>query len=279
MSQTASSFSMPPNACNSHLHIIDPAFLSPGKAVSRSATVEDYRRLAKQLQIPRAVFVQAKPFGMDNTCLLDAIERLGADRARGVAVVDQTVSDAQLEHLDKGGVRGVRFSVWNPQNAVVSFADCYPLSQRIKHLGWHVQLHMGAAQLLQYADIIRRLDCQVVIDHMGRLDPVLGIQDPAYAFLQEMIDRGNTWVKLSGPYLNTKTGAPWSDATRTAIKIAQYAPQRVVWGSDFPHVTEKEAMDESVLVQLIPLWLPTQQAQKLALTDNPQELYGFPANG
>lgn len=269
------SFSMPANACNSHLHIIDPAFPNDGKAAAQIGTVETYRVLADKLSLSRAVFVQAKPFALDNTCLLDAIQKFGADSARGIAVVNNTVSDQELERLHQGGVRGLRFSVWNPNNAVVSFDDCQPLSERVKHLGWNMQLHMGASQLVQWGDIIRKLDCKVVIDHMGRLDPALGVKDPAYPFIQEMIDKGNTWVKLSGPYLNTKTGEPWDDATRTAVAIAEFAPERVVWGSDFPHVTEKVKPDEAVLTELIGTWLPTEKARQLALADNPQELYGF----
>lgn len=269
------SFAIPANACNTHLHIIDPAFPNDGKAAAQIGTVETYRALAEQLNLPRAVFVQAKPFALDNSCLLDAIQKFGPDCARGIAVVNNAVSDQELEQLHDGGVRGLRFSVWNPQNAVVSFEDCQPLSERVKHLGWNMQLHMSASQIAQHADVIRKLDCKVVIDHMGRLDPALGVKDPAYAFLCEMVDKGNTWIKLSGPYLNTRTGAPWTDATETAIAIAESAPERVVWGSDFPHVTEKVKPDETVLTELIGTWLPTEKARQLALTDNPQELYGF----
>ena len=269
------SFVMPSNACNAHLHIIDPAFPNDGKADAQIGTVETYRALADQLQLPRAVFVQAKPFALDNACLLDAIAKFGPESTRGIAVVDNTVTDQELEQLHNGGVRGLRFSVWNPNNAVVSFDDCAPLSERVKHLGWNMQLHMGASQLVKWADIIRKLDCKVVIDHMGRMDPALGIRDPAYPFIQEMIDKGNTWVKLSGPYLNTKTGEPWEDATRTAVAIAEFAPERVVWGTDFPHVTEKVKPDEKKLTEMIPIWFPTEKARQLALVDNPQELYGF----
>ena len=269
------SFQMPDNACNAHLHIIDPSFPNDGKAETQRGTVEEYRYLADTLGLTRAVFVQAKPFALDNTCLLDAIQKFGAKDARGIAVANAVVSDQKLLTLHAGGVRGLRFSVWNPQNAVVSFEDCLPLSQRVKHLGWNIQLHMGASQIIQLADTIRKLECRVVVDHMGRLDPVQGIRDPAWKSLQEMIDRGNTWVKLSGPYLNTKTGEPWRDAAKTARAIAEFSPERVVWGSDFPHVTEKIKPDELALVNLIPQWLPTQRARQLALTDNAAELYGF----
>ena len=268
-------FEMPANACNAHLHIIDPAFPNDGKAAAQIGTVSAYRELAEQLHLPRAVFVQAKPFALDNACLLDAIDKFGKENARGIAVVNNTVTDAELEYLSANGVVGLRFSVWNPNNAVVSFDDCYPLSERCKQFGWNMQLHMGASQIAMHADTIRRLDCKIVIDHMGRLDPALGIKDPAYTFLLEMIDRGNTWIKLSGPYLNTLTGEPWKDATAVAKAIAAYAPERVVWGTDFPHVTEKVKPNEFDLTNMIPLWFPTEKARQLALVDNPAELYGF----
>ena len=268
-------FTMPENACNSHLHIIDPAFPNDGKAEEQIGTVAQYREVADLLMLPRAIFVQAKVFGLDNTCLLDAIEKFGPENARGIAVVNNTVSDEELEHLHSDGVRGLRFSVWNPKNAVVSFEDCYPLSERVKEFGWNMQLHMSAAQIYENSDVIRKLNCKVVIDHMGRLDPKLGVKDPAYPFICEMIDKGNTWVKLSGPYLNTISGHPWEDATETAKVIAQYAPERVVWGTDYPNITEKIKPDPVELTAMIAEWFPTEKARRLALVDNPQELYGF----
>ena len=271
----ALSFTMPENACNAHLHIIDPAFPNDGKAAAQIGTVETYRQLADELSLPRAVFVQAKPFGKDNACLVDAIEKFGKANARGIAVVDNTVTDEELRQLHEAGVRGLRFSVWNPNNAVVRFEDCAPLAERVKDMGWNMQLHMSAQQIAQQADVIRKLPTRVVFDHMGRLNPEMGVKDPAYTFILEMIDRGNAYVKLAGPYLNTVTGRPWPDASATARAIAAYAPERVVWGSDFPHVTEKVKPSERKLVELIANWLPSDHARQLALVDNPRELYGF----
>ena len=169
------SFHMPENACNSHLHIIDPQFPNDGKAESQIGTVEMYRKVIDPLGITRAVFVNAKPFGTDNAVILDGIQKFGKDSARGIAVVNSSVTDKELEEMHKGGIRGLRFSVWNPANAVVSFDDCFPLSERVKDMGWNMQLHMGAKQLVEYADIIRSIKSRIVIDHMGRLDPKLGI--------------------------------------------------------------------------------------------------------
>lgn len=266
---------LPEHACNSHLHIIDPAFENDGKAQAQKGTAEEYLELSRQLGLSRAVFVQAKPFGTDNSCLLDAIRKFGPERSRGVAVVKGDVSNKELERLHAGGVRGLRFSVWNPANAVVSFDMCRPLSERTRDMGWNMQLHMSSAQLLEYAPVIESLDCRIVIDHMGRLKPELGTSDPAFPFICRLIDKGNTWVKLSGPYLNTRTGEPWDDAAAVAEAFVKYAPERMLWGNDFPHVTEKTKPDEWALLDTINRWFPDEHSRFLALEKNPEEVYGF----
>ena len=141
---TTLSFSMPSGACNAHLHIIDPKFPNDGKAAEQIGTVETYKTIAEQLHLDRAVFVQAKTFGCDNTCLLDAIEKFGRKKCVGIAVITNETSNAELKRLNDGGIKGVRFSVWNPANAVVSFDECLPLSNRVFDYDWNIQLHMSA---------------------------------------------------------------------------------------------------------------------------------------
>ena len=269
------SFDMPNNACNAHLHSIDPKFPNDGKAADQIGTIETYSKIAAKLQLDRAVFVQAKVFGCDNACLLDAIEKFGRKNAVGIAVVTNEVSDSELKRLNDGGVKGLRFSVWNPANAVVSFEDCLPLSKRVYDFDWNMQLHMSAKQLVERLAIIKQIPGKVVIDHMGRMNRQQGVDDPALPALLSLIDRGNVWVKLSGPYLLSAKGFPWEDCLPLARKIAAYAPERVVWGSDFPHVTEKAKPDEAFLTNMIADWLPDEKGRKLALATNPEELYGF----
>lgn len=269
------SIRLPESACNSHLHIIDPAFPNDGKAAAQRGTVAEYSELSKNLGLSRAVFVQAKPFNTDNSCLLDAIKKYGPERSRGIAVTTDAVTDQELSRLHEGGVRGLRFSVWNPANAVVSFDMCRPLSERTKDMGWNMRLHMSAAQLQEQASVIESLDCRIVIDHMGRLKPELGIDDPAFSFLCRLIDKGNTWIKLSGPYLNTCTGKPWDDAAKVARAFVSYAPERMLWGNDYPHVTEKIKPDEQDLLATIDQWFSTEKEKHLALVENPAQVYGF----
>ncbi len=269
------SFMMPKNACNSHLHIIDPKFPNDGKAAEQIGTINTYMNIAGNLHLDRAVFVQAKPFGCDNNCLLDAIRKFGRSNSVGIAVVTNEATNAELKKLNDGGVKGIRFSVWNPNNAVVSFDDCLPLSKRVYDFGWNMQLHMSAKQLAERIEIIKQIPGKIVIDHMGRMDPNLGVNDPALPVLLSLIDRGNVWVKISGPYLNSVKGFPWNDSDELARKIAGYAPERIVWGSDFPHVTEKVKPDETYLTNMISRWLPDEKTRQLALVTNPEELYGF----
>ncbi len=268
-------FDMPSHACNTHLHIIDPSFPNDGCAAAQIGTVKHYRTVADIFKLERAVFVQAKPFGIDNSCLLDAIEKFGREYARGIAVVDTSISESELSDLHKAGIRGLRYSVWNPNNAVVKFQDASVLAERIGALDWNIQIHCSGAQLTQWENEIRSLPTKVVIDHMGRLDPGLGTNDPAFKTLLRLIDQGNVWVKLSGPYLNTSGHAPWEDATLLARGLAEYAPERVLWGSDFPHVTESIKPDPVALTNLISEWLPSEKARQLALVDNPTQIYGF----
>ena len=269
------SFMMPKNACNSHLHIIDPKFPNDGKAAEQIGTINTYMNIAGKLHLDRAVFVQAKPFGCDNNCLLDAIRKFGRSNSVGIAVVTNEATNAELKKLNDGGVKGIRFSVWNPNNAVVSFDDCLPLSKRVYDFGWNMQLHMSAKQLAERIEIIKQIPGKIVIEHMGRMDPNLGVNDPALPVLLSLIDRGNVWVKISGPYLNSVKGFPWNDSDELARKIAGYAPERIVWGSDFPHVTEKVKPDETYLTNMISRWLPDEKTRQLALVTNPEELYGF----
>ena len=269
------SFILPKNTCNAHLHIIDPAYPNDGKAESHRGTIEEYQKVAAELGLDRAVFVQAKDFATDNSCLIDALDKFGKDNARGIAVVKPDIAESELAMMHEHGVRGLRFSLWNPNNAVVTVDGVKPLSERIKHYGWNIQMHASARQLMEWSDLLENLDCKIVIDHMGRLDPKLGVDDPAFKFICKLIDKGNTWVKVSGPYLNTTTGYPWYDSIPTGRAYVKYAPERMLWGSDWPHVTELVKPAEKDFVNLIEAWFETARERQLALVENPCEVYGF----
>lgn len=263
------------NACDAHFHIIDPRFPSLEKSAPAGMTFDDYLVHQRRIGTQRAVPVQSKFHRTDPSCLLDALRRFGSS-ARGIAVVHPEVSDAELRRLDAGGVRGLRFSVWNPSDAVATIDMIEPLASRIAPLGWHVQIHMSGQQIVENATLLERLPCSLVIDHMGRLPPQQGPTHPGFAVMRRLLDKGHTWVKLAGAYLNTEQGPPaYADATRTAQALVKAAPERLVWGSDWPHTTEAHKPDDVALFDLSGVWAQDEATHRRILVDNPARLYGF----
>jgi predicted TIM-barrel fold metal-dependent hydrolase len=258
------------------MHIYDPRFPQlASRSPVTNAAVPEYLLLQKRTGTTRVVIVQPRNHMTDNQVTVDAIAQLGAN-ARGVAVLHPTVSDAELKKLDAGGIRGIRFSLGDSATAVTSIDMVEPLGKRIAALGWHVQLHMPGDMIAQHADLLRRLPCRIVIDHMGRFPPSVGIAHPAWKVILGLIEKGRTWVKLAGAYLNTQIGPPtYADATRVAQAFVKAAPERLVWGSDWPHPTEKDKPDDALLFDLLAAWAPDEAMRKRILVTNPEALYGF----
>lgn len=267
----------PPGACDCHMHIYDAARFPPARPGSRmqaNATVEDYRRLQKRIGTSRTVVVQPAAYGTDNRVTLDAIAQLG--NACGVAVVHPDVSDTELRTLQAGGIRGIRFTVFDPATAVTRIEMIEPLAERVAGLGWHVQIHMRGDQIVANADMLRRLPSTIVIDHMGRVPLADPTGHGAFKIVRELIDKGKTWVKLSGAYQDTRIGPPtYADATVLAQAYAKAAPERMVWGSDWPHPTEADKPNDALLFDLLSQWVPDTATRRRILVDNPQTLYGF----
>jgi len=222
------------------------------------------------------VVVQPRNYAIDNRVTLDAIAQLGAD-ARGVAVLHPSVTDAELKALDAGGIRGIRFTLGDPATAVVKVDMIEPLAKRIVEQGWHIQFNVEGAQVVELADLFRRLPTQMVFDHLGNPTLPAGIDHASHAVLRGLVDKGRTWVKLSGAYSNSKSGPPYPEATRTARAWVAAAPERLVWGSDWPHPTERNdnKPDDAFLFDLLAAWAPDAATRNRILVANPQTLYGF----
>ncbi len=266
----------PANAADCHMHIYDSRFpqLASRSPVSNAA-VPDYRLLQKRNGTTRVVVVQPRNHMTDNQVTLDAVAQLGPN-ARGVAVLHPTVTDAELKKLDDGSVRGIRFSLGDPATAVVTIDMVEPLAKRIAPFGWHIQLHMPGDLIVEHADLLRRLPTPIVIDHMGRFPPESGLDHAAFPIIRGLIDKGRTWVKLAGAYLNTRIGPPaYPDATKIAQAWVKAAPDRLVWGSDWPHPTEKNKPDDALLFDLLASWAPDEATRNRILVTNPETLYGF----
>ncbi len=268
----------PPGATDCHHHIYDSRFPIDPAATLRpgDATVADYRALQRRIGTTRNVVVQPSTYGVDNRCLLDALAQFGV-AARGVAVVNTSVADDELQRLHAAGVRGIRFNL--VQTGATTPDMVAPLAARVNRLGWHVQVHALPSLIVAHAALWRDLPCPVVFDHMGHPHEPDGAGDPVVSLLSDLARHGNAWVKLSGVYMDSKVGPPgYADCTPVARAYIAAAPDRMVWGSDWPHPTEKTAKpDDAVLFDLLGTWAPDVATRTRILVENPARLYGFAA--
>jgi predicted TIM-barrel fold metal-dependent hydrolase len=265
----------PANAADCHIHIYDPRF-QPPVARPLNGTVQDYRLLQKRIGVTRVVIVQPRNYATDNSVTVDAIRQLGITNARGVAVLRPTVTDAELKRLNDGGIRGIRFTVGNPETAVVSIDMIEPLAKRIAAYGWHVQLNMDPRQIIENAGMLGRLPTPIVFDHMGKPPMPAGIHDESHKIIRALLDQRRAWVKISGAYIVSDMGPPtYADATAVAKEFVRAAPERAVWGSDWPHPGPKIHPDDALLFDLLAVWAPDEKIRNRILVDNPAKLYGF----
>ncbi|MFF2345988.1 amidohydrolase family protein [Pseudarthrobacter sp. NPDC058119] len=277
-------YRVPGQATDCHIHVLDPdrfPYPNPTSTPPPKATVDDYRLLQGRTGTKRTVVVTPSNYSTDNRCTLDAISQLGLHTARGVAVIDASFTRSQLLELDSAGIRGIRFNLTRPGGAGNELIR--PLAARIADLGWHVQIHMTADGILENLDRLTDLPTDLVIDHMGRIPGPSGTSHPAYAAISRLLDGGKTWVKLSGVYLESHDGPPsYTDRAAIGAAFVAQAPERMVWGSDWPHTTasrgEVPIPDDSAMLDLFASWVPKQQDRKRILVDNPEKLYGFPAS-
>src|SRR5262245_57958961 len=265
----------PANACDCHMHIYDARFPTAPNATLRpaDALVPDYRLLQQRIGTSRNVVVTPSTYGTDNSATLDGMAKIGPT-ARGVAVVDTSVTDDELKRLNGLGIRGIRFNLVQAGATTVDMLD--PLSKRVADLGWHVQINLRPEVLVQIEDVLLRASSPLVFDHLAHIPRNVGVEHAAFKTMRKLIDKGNTWVKLSGAYQDTKIGPPtYADAKPIAQAYVKAAPERMVWGSDWPHPSEKDKPDDAVLFDLLAEWVPDEAVRNRILVQNPETLYGF----
>src|SRR4051812_3799514 len=264
----------PPGAADCHIHIYDSRFQPP---VDRpvNGTVSDYRLLQKRIGVSRVVIVQPRNYKTDNSPTVDAIRQLGIANARGIAVLHPTVEEAQLKRLDEAGIRGIRFTLGNAKHAVVSIDMIEPLAKRIAPYGWHVQLNMDPQQVVESAAMLKRLPTQIVFDHMGKPPLPAGVNHESHKAIRALLDTGRAWVKISGAYIVDDNPPVYAEATKVAQEFVRAAPERAVWGSDWPHPGPQVHPDDAVLLDLLSQWAPDEKLRKRILVENPEKLYGF----
>ena len=271
-------FSAPAGACDAHCHVFGPASMFP-YAPDRRYTPEDAPKdalaaLHERLGIERAVIVQASCHGTDNRAMLDAIV-WRPEHYRGVAIVDDSFDDKALQELHDGGVRGVRFNFVRHLGGAPDMDIFDRVIERIKGRGWHVVLHLDATDIVPLSEMIASLPVPFVIDHMGRVDARLGVEQPAFRSLLELARRDDCWIKVCGS--ERISDPPFEAALPFARALVEASPERTLWGTDFPHPNLKQPVDEAVLLDLVPQFALTAEEQQRLLVDNPARLYEFGA--
>lgn len=266
----------PPGSVDCHMHLYDDRYpAAPGaKLLPPNASLDDYHQLQALLGLQRMVIVTPSTYGTDNRCLLDGLAR-SRGQARGVAVLDRSITDAELQELHKAGVRGIRF---NLSYGGADLADLEPLAARVNELGWNVQVVATGNQLTELESRLQRLPARLVIDHMGHVPQPEGVNSATFAVVARLLDGERTWVKLSGPYIRSRSGPPdYADVGAVARELVRRHPERLLWGSDWPHptVTTGNKPDDGHIFDLLADWAPDEQVRTAILRDNPVSLYGF----
>lgn len=265
----------PPNATDCHHHIYDSRFPVDKNAVLRpgEATVADYRLLQARIGTTRSVVVQPSTYGFDNRCVLDALHQFGRSKARGIAVINSSFSENELRRMDAAGVRGIRFNLMQAPAAGLEMLEA--LSRRVAALGWHVDVNAHAEQIAASDALWNRLPVPVMFDHLGHLS-ASGATEQAFRVIGNLLHRGKAWVKLSGGYADSKVGPPaYADVSAVAKAYVKEAPDRLVWGTDWPHPTTKQKPDDALLFDLLAEWAPDESVRTRILVVNAAKLYGF----
>jgi predicted TIM-barrel fold metal-dependent hydrolase len=237
------------------------------------AGIDDFQLLQQRLGLSRAVLVQASCHGTDNAALLDALHR-GEGRYAGVAMIDDATSDAELDRLHAAGVRGTRVNFVAHLGGAPDTLGFQRTVQRVAPRGWHLVLHFDAVDLPTYGDLLDRMPCPYVIDHMARVDATAGLDQEPFQALLQLLSDDRCWVKVSGAErLTVGGGPPYDDVVPFARALIAAAPDRVLWGTDWPHPNVRHIPDDGDLVDLLVDFAPDEAVRKRILVDNPRRLY------
>lgn len=273
------SFTPPPGACDAHCHVFGPAEKFPF-APTRAYTppdsgIDKFEELQDTLGLSRAVFVQASCHGTDNSAMLDALIR-GKGRYAGVAMIDEATTDAEIAELHEAGVRGTRFNFVAHLGGAPDLDVFWRLVDRVAPLGWHIVLHFDAKDLASHQDLFDRLPTSFVIDHMARVDASAGLDQEPFQHLLELMTDERAWVKVSGAERLTADGPPpYDDVVPFAQALIAAAPDRVLWGTDWPHPNVRDMPDDGDLVDVLAKYAPDDAVRNRILVDNPAALYDF----
>jgi predicted TIM-barrel fold metal-dependent hydrolase len=290
---TKVSFDIPPGACDCHVHVFgDPKkypFVSSRTYTPEVASVDELRQMLSALRLERVVIVQPSVYGTDNTCTLDGMRELG-NRARGVAVIDDKTTDAQLDAMGKAGVRGIRLNlatagISDPGAARQRFDNAVA---RVRNRGWHIQFYTQLPVIEALSPQFLASPVALVIDHFGGATAARGLEQPGFAALVNLVKSGKAYVKISGSADSVSTQPDLADVAPLARALVEANPQRILWGTNWPHpgstpvagrkptdLAPHMQTDDGKVLNLLPVWVPDAATRRLILSENPARLYGW----
>jgi predicted TIM-barrel fold metal-dependent hydrolase len=262
--------------CDCHFHIFGPYDRFPLDAgrtyTPPAALVPEYLAMADAVGIGRMVVVQASVYGTQNEVTLNAVQQFGLHRARAVVVIDDSIDDAALRRMHERGARGVRFNMVSGNGTPEEQLDA--LARRLAPLGWHIQIYAEGDKLAAIAPRLAKLPVDVAIDHCGGVKAELGTAHPQFTALLRLLDSGRIWIKLCS-YRVSSAGQPWNDVAPNVKALVAAAPERCVWGTDWPHPQMDPAPEAELLYDQFVEWVPDAAVRQRVLVDNAQVLYGL----
>jgi predicted TIM-barrel fold metal-dependent hydrolase len=273
----AASFKPPPFACDTHAHIVgntaDYPLVQDRSYSPALASALQYKSMLQVIGIQRAVIVQPSFYGFDNRCTRDAVCQSGG-AWRGVAVLPPTADRALLAGMTSDGFRGARINLLFAGGSSLEALE--NTARRVADFDWHVQILMDIRQLPGVESRIAALPCHVVFDHLGHFPPAEGLESPGFRSLRRLLDTGRVWVKLSGGYRVSNFPPPFEDLLPFAQCLCEQRPDRLVWGSDWPHTAiEAKMPNDGALLDTLASWIRDEQTRNRILVDNPATLYRF----
>ncbi len=267
----------PEGSCDCHAHVFGPQnafpYLPNAAFIPPDALPLDYARMLRTIGCQRAVLVQPSIYGTDNRCMVKALTS-GTFNFRGVAVVDETSSDRELEALHRTGVRGIRINL-SSKTPGIPLDQAARLAARIKPLGWHLQFFLRIGQVPSLEQVIAQIPVPCVIDHFGHAPATGGLESPEFGILLRLARLGHVWFKLIGPYRISARWPLYPDVAPLALALVAAAPDRCVWGTDWPHPNTAYMPNDGELADALGEWLPDTETRRKVLVDNPGRLYGF----
>jgi len=274
-------FKPPPGTCDTHCHLFGPPQVFPYSERRRytppAAPFEHYMMMLDVIGVDRGIVVQPNVHDTDNRVSIDAIARSNG-RLRGVGRIDDDTSDRELQAMHEGGIRGIRFEFVEGRRGSTNIPLFERMIERIRPFGWHIELHVDPNVLVKHADWFRGLDLISVVDHFARIQTADGIDQPGFQLLLELMERPNYWVKISGADQRTHAPYPYADVVPFAHALIAKAPDRVLWGTNWPHsnmFVYGRTPNDGLLLNLMLDFAPDESMRNRILVDNPARLFGF----